>query len=131
MGLALILFVGGMFILLVLYLWSRQRESIGYIPEPENQLNDIQQGVPTAAGEAVLVAREHGQLIFANDAARQWLGIDSGEPNLEVAARQAHPSDTFLELFAREFQASFQLAGKWVEASSHQFPMGGETRTVV
>src|SRR5262245_61965150 len=114
MGLALILFVGGMFILLVLYLWSCQRESIGFIPESEN--NKIQQDVPTAAnGEAVLIAREHGQLIFANDMARQWLGMDTGEPNLEMVAHLAYPADTFLELFAREFQASFQLAGKWVE----------------
>jgi PAS domain S-box-containing protein len=128
MGLALILFVGGAVILAWLFFWSRQRQSLGFTPGMEQML----QSVPSASGDdAVLVSREHGQVVYANDRARHWLNMNGGNPNLEYVAQLAQPSDSFLELFAKEGQSSFQLGMRWVEASSHRIPTGSETRTVV
>ena len=128
MGLAVILFVGGVVIFAWLFFWSRQRQNLGSQPALEQVLQDI----PAAStDDAILVSREHGQLIYVNDRARHWLGMNGGQPNLEYVARQAQPTDSFLELFSNERQISFQLGQRWVEASSHRIPAGSETRTVV
>ncbi len=129
MGLGLLLFIGGLVIIAGLFVWSRQRQALGFIPAPEqNPSFDL----PVASGDdAVLVSREHGQLVFINDNARKWLGMNGGDPSLEYIAAMAQPTDSFLELFAGQGQASFQLGNRWVEASSHNIPTGSETRTVV
>ncbi len=129
MGLGLLLFIGGLVIIAGLFVWSRQRQALGYIPadEPNSTIN-----LPVASGDdAVLVSREHGQLVFVNDNARKWIGMNGGEPSLEYIAAMAQPSDSFLELFAGQGQASFQLGNRWVEASSHTIPSGAENRTVI
>jgi PAS domain S-box-containing protein len=128
MGLALILFIGGAVIFAWLFFWSRQRQGLGYTPGVEQVL----QRVPSASGDdAVLVSREHGQVVYANERARHWLNMNGGNPNLEYVAQLAQPSDSFLDLFAKEGQSSFQLGIRWVEASSHRIPAGNEMRTVV
>src|SRR5690606_21206292 len=81
--------------------------------------------------DAVLVSREHGQLVYVNDRARRWLDLNGSHPSLEFVAQITKPADSFLELFAREYQTSFQLGPRWVEASSHRIPAGSEIRTVV
>lgn len=127
MNVALILFVGGLVVTAWLYFWTRQHAPIHQLNEIEQSLKDI----PLASSnEAVLVSREHGQLIYANSSARSWLGMNGGDPNLEQVARLAQPSDNFLGLFAGEGQTSFQLGNRWVEASSIRLP-GTEMRTVV
>ncbi len=129
MGLGFILFLGGLVIILGLYFWSRQREELGYIPKAEQK--DLQNLPLTNSDDAVLVSREPGQLVYINDRARRLLGLNGGDPNLEFIARMAQPVDSFLDLFASEGQASFQLGQRWVEASSHTIPTGGEMRRVV
>ncbi|NWG18347.1 MAG: GAF domain-containing protein [Chloroflexi bacterium] len=130
MGLGLILLIGGLVIILGLLLWSLQRQQLGRIPveSPWNAGLDL----PMASSDdAILVSREHGQLEYINDRARRWIGMNGGEPNLEYIAELTQPADSFLELFLREGQASFQLGTRWVEASSHMLPYGPERRTVV
>ncbi|MAS32469.1 MAG: hypothetical protein CL610_00595 [Anaerolineaceae bacterium] len=128
MGLAIILFLGGLVIFAWLYLWLRQRQSLGQQPVLEQVLHDV----PAFAGDdAVLVSREHGQLVYVNDRAQRWLELNGAKPSLEHVARLVEPADSFLELFAREYQTSFQLGPRWVEASSHRIPAGPEVRTVV
>src|SRR5690606_283638 len=128
MGLAIILFLGGVVIFAWLYLWLRQRQNLGYQPAMEQVLHEV----PAFSGDdAVLVSREHGQLVYLNDRARRWLDLNGANPNLEYVAQFAQPTDSFLELFAREYQTSFQLGSRWVEASSHRIPAGSELRTVV
>ncbi len=127
MGLPIILFAGAVVILLWLYLWSLQRQKMGNIPEVEEVLVKV----PTVSGDAVLVAREHGKIVHANEVMRHWLNLEADTPNLEYVASVAQPSDTFFELFTREMQASFQLNRRWVQATSHFIPSGGETRIVV
>jgi GAF domain-containing protein/two-component sensor histidine kinase len=132
MELILITFAGGAVIILWLYLWSRQRQTLGAVPDVEAMLREM---TGAGFGDAVLVAREHGQLLHLNDTARRWLNVEIGEPDLELLAHHAQPADSFLELFAREGQASFQLANRWVEAASHRIPVptgtGTEIRIVV
>jgi GAF domain-containing protein len=128
MILALILFLGGLVILAWLFLWARQRQHLESSPLLEDMLADV----PAAsADDAVMVSREHGQLVYLNDRARRWLNLNGDEPDLEFVARLAQPADSFLELFGGEGQASFQLGTRWVEGSSHRIPAGNETRTVV
>jgi PAS domain S-box-containing protein len=129
MLLGIILFTGGLVIILGLFLWARQRQELGYIPTEEQQ---AVMNLPLASSDdAVLVSKGHGQLVYANERARHWVGMNGGDPNLEFIAQMAQPTDSFLELFAGEGQASFQLGSRWVEASSHTIPSGQETRTVI
>ena len=98
MGLGLLLFIGGLVIIAGLFVWSRQRQALGFISvEDHNSAIDL----PVASGDdAVLVSREHGQLVFVNENARKWLGMNGGDPSLEYIAAMAQPTDSFLELFA-------------------------------
>lgn len=128
MSLAVVLFVGGLVILLWLFLWSRQRQRLD---RPAESVDALLRDVPVVSShDAVLVARPHGQLLYANETARHWLSVD-GEPDLEYVALAAQPADSFLDLFTHETQASFQLGSRWVEASSHIIPTTGENRIVV
>ena len=107
MGLGIILLIGGLVIVLGLWLWSRQRRDLGYIPSVEQQ---AVMSLPLASNDdAVIVSKEHGQLVYVNERARNWLGMNGGDPNLEYIANLAQPAESFLELFAGEGQASFQL----------------------
>jgi PAS domain S-box-containing protein len=128
MGLGFFLFIGGLVITLGLYAWLKQRQPLGYIPAEDAPTISL----PVSDNDdAVIVSREHGQLLYINEHARQWLGLTSGNANLEYLASLAQPAESFLDLFAAEGQASFQLGTRWVEASSHTIPNGAETRRVV
>lgn len=126
---ALIAIVGGLLILLGLYLWARQRQRLDISAGLERALQDV----PLASGgdAAVLVATEHGQLVHINDTARRWLGWTAGSPDLEYIAGVIEPSDSFLQLLIHEGQASFQLMNRWVEASSHTIPSAAGRRVVL
>ncbi|GAB4530202.1 MAG: hypothetical protein OHK0046_50650 [Anaerolineae bacterium] len=130
MSLAFILFFGGAVVVLWIFLWSRlhlRKDT----PHPID-FDALMKDVPAAAhGDALLVSQEHGKLVYANGPARQWMNMNGGVPHLEYMARMAQPADSFLELFAGETQASFQLGQRWVEASSHQVPSGSAMNTVV
>ncbi|RMG81484.1 MAG: GAF domain-containing protein, partial [Chloroflexi bacterium] len=133
MDLAIVLILAGGIVFLWLYLWSRQRQQLGYIHN-EQQVEQSLQNTPFAAqnnNSAVLVASEHGQLLYANDMARRWLGFDMGLPDLERIARRTQPAESFLNLFAAEGHASLQVGSRWVEAFSHYIPAEGERRLVV
>ena len=130
MNLALIIFLGGVVVIAWIFFWSRQHKH-----EQGQTLDDIEtliKGIPAASyGEAVIVSREHGKVVYANEPARNWLGLNGDPPHLERIARLAEPSDNLLDLFSKEGQASFQLNKRWVEASSHRIPAGTEMRTVL
>jgi PAS domain S-box-containing protein len=129
MDVALILFVGGAVIVAWIFFWARMHQEA---PPITNEVEQFISEVPlTSNTDAVLVSRDPGQLIYINRPARSLLGMNGGDPNLEYVARMAQPAETFLELFAGEKQAAFQLGTRWVEASSHRIPMGSETRTMV
>ena len=126
MGLAIILFAGAVVILFWLFLWSFQRQRLGPIPELEPALGDLSL---LESSDAVIVATEQGHVLHANETIRRWVGVD--HPDLEMIARSVQPVDSFLELFTREGQASFQMSKRWVEATSHRIPSDGMARMVV
>jgi len=130
MTVALILFLGGLVMVGLVFYWLRQRP----IGEDTHafEVQRVLEDVPFAAnGDAVLIAREYGQLVYANSPARAWFDLNGGDPHLEQLIRQVQPADNLLELLSREGQSSFQLGRRWVEASSHRIPYGGERHTVV
>lgn len=131
MGLAVILILGGAVIFLWFFLWLRQQQT----EQPTERLfaqGEFLRDVPALdSDDAVLVAREHGQLIYINERARHWLNMNGDAPNLEYVARMAKPADSFLSLFSNSGQSSFQVGQRWVEASAHRIPAGDELRTVV
>ena len=126
---ALILILAGSVILVGISIWARQRQALGNRPELEHRLEapDLEADTP----EAVLVAREYGQLVYVNDHAKQWLDVRTGVPSLEYVARNAQPTDSFRGLFAGDRFATFQIGGRWVEGTSLQIPAEDEIRTVV
>lgn len=143
MGLPLILFIGGLLVILWLLLWTQQRRRLNAgAPLEEGAGSTRVTGLmpalrtsdltPTDAGtDAVLIVNARGQLTDANDTARSWIGLHDIDIDLEVFARLAEPSDTFLELLAVPGRASFKLGNRWVEATSHRARAGGDTQTVL
>ncbi len=131
LDLPIILFIGGLAILLWLFLWSRQRQRLGHIPEAENA-NAVPEFPDAGAGDGVLVASDQGRLTHVNPVVRGWLDLEGGVPSLETIARFAQPADSFLQLFAAgEGQASLQLGDRWVHASAHTIPAGETNRVIV
>jgi hypothetical protein len=124
----IIIAAGGVAIIAWIYFWSRQRGQLGHIPTIEEPPQEL---TLAANEDAILVSTERGQVIYANESARRWLGMNGGDPDLEYIVQLAQPTDSLLELFAAEGQASFQLGKRWVEASSHLVPAGNERRMVI
>jgi len=83
--------------------------------------------------DGVIVAEGRGHLVFINAQARQWFGMNGGEPSLEALA-DAIPrieQEQFMELFGREGQASFQVGSRRIDAASHFVPHKDSTQLVV
>jgi len=130
MTVALILFLGGLVMVSLVFYWLRLRSPYETPRTLDSQR--VLDDVPFAgSGDAVLIAREYGQLVYANAPARTWFELNGGDPHLEQFIRQVTPADNLLELLAHEGQSSFQLGRRWVEASSHRIPYGGEPHTVI
>src|SRR5688572_3057339 len=79
----------------------------------------------------VIVAEGRGHIVYMNDHAREWFGLNGGEPNLAILAGRAQPPDLFHELFADEGQASFRLGLRRIQATSHYIPDEAGRRMVV
>ncbi|MEK7276905.1 MAG: GAF domain-containing protein, partial [Chloroflexota bacterium] len=75
-----------------------------------------------SATEAVVVARRGGQVVYANDRARQLFGLNGGAANLNSMARLAQPQDTFFDLFAAEGHTSLTIANRPLDAVSVRIP---------
>lgn len=80
--------------------------------------------------EAVVVAEGRGRIVYVNDLARRWFGIDGGTPNLTLMAQQVQPPDMLHDLFAEAGHATFRLGQRRIEAVSHTVP-GEEGRRLV
>ncbi|NJL93804.1 MAG: hypothetical protein HC915_08740 [Anaerolineae bacterium] len=81
--------------------------------------------------EAVVVAEGRGHLVYINEKARNWFGMNGAEPNLTLMAQRVNPSDTFRDLFAREGRVLFRVGSRQVEATSHAIPVETGRRMVV
>ncbi|MBN2469694.1 MAG: GAF domain-containing protein, partial [Anaerolineae bacterium] len=72
--------------------------------------------------DAIFLSSGFGRITFANAHAREWFGLDSGDPDLELLAELASPPDVLRDLFAAEGRATFQVGYRRVDASSHPLP---------
>lgn len=129
MDLALVLFLGGLVIIAWIFFWTRSQEEQAasskhsWLPEDLPSLN---------TGDAVVVTHQHGKLLYINEPARKLFKYKGGLPTLIQLSQKVNPPNTFLELFAQNGLASFQIDGQWLQASSHSIPITGEeTRTVL
>ncbi len=129
MELAVILFVGGAVVMLWLYLWVRQRQQLGRLPELETNAQYESHGM--GANDAVVVASQSGQIIYVNENARQIFGLETVSLDLEDLAALAQPPDSFLNLFTGAGQSAFQIGSHWIEGASHQIPSDEGLRTVL
>jgi PAS domain S-box-containing protein len=129
MNLGVFLLIGGIVIIAGLFFWARQRQRLGYIPPVDEPASfDVNN---QSSDDAVIVARQHGQIVHVSPRALTWLGLDGAELNLERIASQVKPAESFLDLFSRQAQASFQIGNRWIEGTSHLIPGGVEQRIVV
>src|SRR5579859_6363372 len=129
MGPILLLLVVGLVLLVAVLLIAVLIQERRRVPERMGELV-----VPvnlTDNNNAVIVAEGRGHIVFVNEKARLWFGMNGGEPNLEVLAGQTHPTDSFIELFGKEGQASFNLGPRRVEATSHYIPRPDTPQLVV
>lgn len=125
---ALIIILAGIMILIGIGLWTQQRQDLGSQLETEQNLFEA---TLDSSDNAVVVAREYGQIVYVNDQARDWLQLRAGIPDLEYIARNIRPADSFRGLFAGDHQATFQVGKRWVEATAHTIPAENELQIVV
>jgi len=76
----------------------------------------------TDNNNGVIVSEGRGHLVFINEKARAWFGMNGNDPNLETLAELVQPPESFIELFGREGRASFRLGKRRIEATSHHIP---------
>jgi PAS domain S-box-containing protein len=81
--------------------------------------------------EAVLMVEGRGRLVYVNDKARQWFGMNGDEPNLTLLAGQVKPSDALHDIITQEGRVSFRLGQRHIEASSHALPADPGQRMVI
>ncbi len=129
MDLAFYLIGVGVILLAGIYLLLRQRGHADLSGQPSTlTVSPINLAGPS---DGMVLAAGYGRIVFANDLARQWFGLDGGDPNLELMAEKVHPSDAFRELFAEEGRAAFQIGYRRIEATSHWLPSSDERQMVV
>ena len=115
------LIVTGIIFFAWLYALVRQTQR-GYAA---NQPASLRPVVPVnlfEGDDAVVVAEGRGRIIYANDSARQWFGIDGGAPNLALMSQRIYPRDTLHDLVAGSGHATFRLGQRQIEAVSHRSP---------
>ncbi|MGH2523689.1 MAG: hypothetical protein ACRDH2_14390, partial [Anaerolineales bacterium] len=74
--------------------------------------------VDTEGIEAGVLLAQGGRVLFANERAREFFGLNGQTPNLERLAQKAQPAETFRELFLVEGRADLSIGDRRVEATS-------------
>jgi PAS domain S-box-containing protein len=122
-GLALL----GLMALSLRWFQARGPKPIAHLPSPVSMTSDVQ---PEAA---VVVAERGGRVVFANERARQFFGLNGELPSLGRLLRQANPADGLLGLFASEGQAAVTVGDRRLQATSLRLPSsnGGLEQYVV
>ncbi len=82
-------------------------------------------------GEGVLVADSRGQVVYANETAREWLSLDSGMPSSRTLSRRIKPWRALLDLFSAEGRATLTVRDRTLEATSHCVELGEEKHYIV
>ncbi len=118
MNLAYYLIIAGVVLFAGVFVFQRfwrraEREQVQRPPVPVNLASTT---------DAIFLSSGFGRITFASARAREWFGLDSGDPDLELLAELAHPSDVLRDLFAAEGRATLQVGYRQVDAASHLLP---------
>jgi PAS domain S-box-containing protein len=97
--------------------WFAARRPVPHVASPVRLPVEHQ-----PADTGVLVVQAGGRVLFVNDRAKQFFGLDGEDPNLWRMAQRARPADTFLELFVTEGRASLSIGDRQVDATSLRVP---------
>lgn len=109
------------FTLLTSLAWVLRRR---LVPGPWR--NRKYRAVLDALEDGILVFGQDGQLIFVNEAARTWFGIDITEDyDTQAVHAQISPENEFLALLGRGGEATLQIGSRHVEAVSQRIDQGG------
>ena len=109
------LIITGIIFFAWLYALVRQTQRGYAAPQPDS----LRPVVPVnlfEGDDAVVVAEGRGRIVYANDSARQWFGIDGGAPNLALMSQQIYPRDALHDLVAGSGHATFRLGQRQIEA---------------
>ena len=130
MQIGLVLAVIGIVLFGALFLLARLR--------PAAHPNQVQVNEPPIAldlpvnDDAVLLVQSGGRLLYANDKARRWFGVNQEDVlNLERLAQRTAPSDSFLSLCATAGHTNFTLENNLVEGVSYIVPNGSNSNVLV
>lgn len=124
----LVIFIGFL-IIGGLYWWVRQREQASQ-SGIENNFNSMA-STNRQSHNAVIVTDENAHLLHVSEMARELLGLDAIEPQLEDIVAATAPNSVLFDLLANESSAAFEVANGWLEASSHLVPTPEGNRVVV
>ncbi|GAB4413485.1 MAG: hypothetical protein Kow00106_08350 [Anaerolineae bacterium] len=113
---------------LVAVVWQAQR---GAVPEHAGESRAFVPLLLPPSEEALLVAEGRGHIVFVNEPARRWFGLDGGTPHLAAIARQIRPVDSFYELLAQPGHAALRVGNRQVEAISQAIPGPQGQRMIV
>ena len=81
--------------------------------------------------DAVIVAEGRGHIVFVNEAARHWFGLDGEAPHLAAIARLVRPIESLYDLLAQPGHAALRVGNRQVEAISQIIPGPDGERTIV
>ena len=81
--------------------------------------------------DAVIVAEGRGHIVFVNEAARHWFGLDGEAPHLAAIARLVRPVESLYDLLAQPGHAALRVGNRQVEAISQIIPGPDGERTIV
>ncbi len=124
---ALLVLVGGILVVLVFVLMR----IVPRVPPEEVTPLSLQMDTGLVAPEdAVLLVRPGGQVVYLNEQAREWFGVQE-EPNLERMARQTRPTEYFLSLCAAPGQTRLTVGTRLVEGMSYRVPVNGQQAMMV
>jgi PAS domain S-box-containing protein len=118
--LGLLLILGGfavtMLTLVVARLVSRPHKQV---PSPVPEAISPQH---VESSDGILLVQTGGNVLYANQPARDWFGYQEEQLNLERLTRRTRPAEAFLALCASQGQQRFSLNGRLVDGSSYYVP---------
>lgn len=126
---AVIVIFIGFLIIGGLYWWVRQREQ-AVNSNTDTRLSQMASSV-RQSNKAVIVTDDKATLLHVSDVARAWLKLGNVEPTLEDVVAAIEPNDILFDLLANESSAAFEVADRWVEATSHYIPSPEGNRMMV
>ncbi len=113
---------------LMVVVWQAQRD---WSTERADETRPFVPLLLPRSEDALLVAEGRGHIVFANEPARRWFGLDGGTPHLAAITRLVRPVESFYELLAQPGHAALRVGNRQVEAISQAIPGPQGQRMIV